>query len=565
MAGLWQRLSTRRPSVSSAANDVSSAPPVSDERVEAAAAAVAALEQWSVARSNPMNPTTKGINRDGEAGFSLLARAAHLFVLAPKCPARDSLLDDMRRILGTVALVNGQRRMLGGPLLPEAGDVLEAQLVLLQDADCLNSQMAEVIGDAFAALVLPGSEPTPVSGKEVGTGDGMAESAEDLPLESSRLTLASAAASTTWVEDVLKQRRSSLREADMQLGSTQQSTAGRICEANERLLHLQQKREHAVAAGTGVEAASTGPAFGSQSTAQSSLGTEAAAGTLIDVEHEMNRLQERMRQLKSEMDVTSSALEDSRAKQRKLLAQADGWRSDLDGVRSSTQRAEAQGSAVAAAREQVQKRCKDFLSAFEAVHEGLRNAVCDKSVESAVLADAADQDTKDASAALHSESDAWLASSVTQAEAWRSENARAVRTFALLDVELPADSSLPTRQELAPALSRLRSAWAERIEFGEVNPAQQEKVESLLAELGKEEQEAQSGGAAAASRATAASTTRPLAASCAVQADVQQDQALDDVSATHTRAKAPCFVMMTKYRSPTCMNRRVRLRRLALL
>lgn len=432
--------------------------PAIDERVHAADAALRELAMQLEASGMDM---TSMVSSVGSQMSATSLRGDHLVhtvqaVLAvPAGKERDGLVNEFRRLLDLA-------------LLPESQEVLDTHMSLLRDS-WDNKELADALAGILAALSRDTRLESHVA--TAGATAGREDCFEELAIVCQQAS--SLAGAELRCEEVLQLRRVALQQADALLGRPRRAAAQCVAEAAERRQQLQE--EQAAVAGH-FRAELVQPL------------EEEGRG----LESEVNILQERAAELRRELNTVALLLDDCRARQRSWMTQVDGWRHDLEEVKSTKAKSQMELSAQAESIQMRRDGCSDFLGALQSVSSGLMEAAPEADATLESLIQQAERDVTAGTLEVQAFADAWLADSMAIAERWRADDARAVQTLELMGVE-HAEQELPTRHELPALLAGLRKAWKEREALGEVTCAQRAEVEGLLFQLASLESSGQGG------------------------------------------------------------------------
>ncbi|CAE8727758.1 unnamed protein product, partial [Polarella glacialis] len=243
-------------------------------------------------------------------------------------------------------------------------------------------------------------------------------------------------------EELLRQRRLALHEAEMLLGSPE-SEAGRKAEAAAEL--RAQLREEMAAESKRLEAETLRP-------------MEAES---IRLEQEVNRLHARSRELRAEMDAVSLKFVDSRERQRAHMGQVDGWRTDFYQVKSSKSQSQQEVDSQAELANQRKQMCSDLISAVTLLTSSQTIPAITGSHQASLHTEVvqAEKDHKAVAVGLREAAEARLTAAAADVRDWQKEDARAVAELQLLGVGC-AESQLPTRSQLPSLVEQLRVACA---------------------------------------------------------------------------------------------------------
>lgn len=207
----------------------------------------------------------------------------------------------------------------------------------------------------------------------------------------------------------------------------------------------------------------------------------------VALEAEVHRLQARSRELRRGLDDISHQLDACRVRQRSAMTQSDSWRTDLEGVRSTSAQSKLEVAAQAEFVQMKRAGCSDFSDAIQRLQAGLQEALSEVDGEMDAALNQACEDVSASASGAQGAADAWVADAAAALQRWRVEDARAVHTLELMGVD-NAEGELPTRRQLPGLLAALRGAWQERLAAGGVEAAQRSEVEGLLSLLAPLEQ-----------------------------------------------------------------------------
>lgn len=274
--------------------------------------------------------------------------------------------------------------------------------------------------------------------------------------------------------------------------------AGALREAGRRCQELLRSRRFALhqaemlLSGPCREAESRAEQAAAEQTRQreelESLGRRAGAelvGSLENesdkLESEVNRLNERKRQIKAELDELSRQHDDAIGRQRAHMSQVDGWRADKEQVKETTLKSKEETLFEVDNANRERARCAAFLDSLSLVGEGLRDCASDSFQEGEANMVRGEEDVRESASGVVLAAEARLATAMQAALKVHEDHTRAKSTLELLEVEA-RQSDLPTRHELVRTLEMLRDAWAARVTLGSVDFKRRAEVESLLRE-----------------------------------------------------------------------------------
>lgn len=473
---MWRRLVQRgrsgreQPSSDAPVDEEKAAEAEAEDAIAAWEAAIAAATR--VAEEGGAEPTSSPLPGDSPAssgadgGAAYVAHAVYAILAVPKGQRRDEFVARTGRVL--------ERSLLPGAF----GDWAQSHLALLREGfdskelgDALAASLAALSADArldhFAAVAASCERAREEAAlpPEAGGGQAAARNAVEMAAVLQEATSFKDASHRS--EELLRCRRALLREAEMGLGDVTAAAETRAAEARAERGRLSERLD-ALGRAAGGERVGT-------------LGDDSCR-----LEEEVNRLAERKRELRAEIERLSRQHDDAIARQKAHMTQVDCWRMDKEKVKenSAKSKAETQLEEEAARREEA--GCDALVDSIEKIKATMRSATIYAEEGAAATAGKADEHIGAAATAVVRATEARLELALKVAGEVLAEHRRAKSTLELLEVQAPT-ADLPTRAELATALATLRDAWASRATLGSVELQRRAEVESFLREASDEE------------------------------------------------------------------------------
>eukprot|EP00441_Pelagodinium_beii_P007861 CAMPEP_0197691464 /NCGR_PEP_ID=MMETSP1338-20131121/109760_1 /TAXON_ID=43686 ORGANISM="Pelagodinium beii, Strain RCC1491" /NCGR_SAMPLE_ID=MMETSP1338 /ASSEMBLY_ACC=CAM_ASM_000754 /LENGTH=412 /DNA_ID=CAMNT_0043274015 /DNA_START=111 /DNA_END=1346 /DNA_ORIENTATION=- len=404
---MWRRLTGRGRGPSDA--DTSG----TNDRSAAYKEATSSLEELSKALSS-------GTLASGKEGHLLHCTSS---ILAVPCgESRDLLLESLKMVLQDTLLLDVESN----------ADWLDKEMSLLQTCfDCKELQGA-LLGtlkalqrdsrlDDQRALVVAGQAE---------------ESNPSLKLARLASGLQACNASEERIQGLLKERRLALHQSEMLLAEPQRAAQHRVEEAKAKSLELEER------------SGSLGPSEGG------SMNEEAVA-----LETEVNRLTERKKELRAQLETVSRQHDDAIARQKAHMSQVDCWRLDKEKVKHTAVMSKLEVEQAIKAASQQKVSCGTFVETLNKI------LALSSSTEMESLAESCTRDIGQCAELILAATSARLSAAQRRAQKVREEHQRAQKTLDLLAVKGTSDE-LPTKKELAKELSVLQDAWAAHTTLG---------------------------------------------------------------------------------------------------